>query len=69
MAVAAVLTARRVHPSRLLPQVSPQESMQVVATDVDDDGLRALHDHEKRLMVLHMDVTDAAEVDKVVTKV
>jgi NADP-dependent 3-hydroxy acid dehydrogenase YdfG len=42
---------------------------QVVATDHDEDGLRTLHDQEKRLMVLHMDVTDAAEVDKVVTKV
>ena len=42
---------------------------QVIATDVDEDGLHAMHAQESRLMVLHMDVTDAAEVDKVVTKV
>ena len=42
---------------------------QVVATDVDEDGLRAMHKQESRLTVLRMDVTDAAEVDKVVTKV
>ena len=42
---------------------------QVVATDVDEHGLRAMHAQDSRLMVLRLDVTDAAEVDKVVTKV
>lgn len=37
--------------------------------DVDEDGLRALHAADKRIMVKKMDVTDAEEVDKVVTSV